>query len=478
MAGDLTAALLSGNAGVAADPMLAQVAPRMQLAQALAQQGMSGAPASPWQAAGRLGSALAGALIQGDASSELTHLYQGGIDAASKSLPEDHPLQPFLRSSNPLARMLGYKALDKALIQLSETKALKAGETAGYPVPGQPATIANTGAAAAAAEAKKNPPLIARAAGEAAAKSGFEGGGEGVFQTPTGPQVRPISAAMRRQMELEATGGAGQPGAPPVQPPTMQPKAVKTVPAGTYDRETGRVSLGVGGKPLGNAAIEPMVKADTEEVAKDRESAAHGQQDMATVRMIQDFLPKVRTGWSAESRLEGARILHDMGVSDEKLADWMKTDVAAGQILQKKFLELSSAAARTLGAREPGSVISMFAKAYPSLGTDEKAIRLQTNALYMDRLRAQQLAQEKTNYVNESVNGVQQTGQYRGLKGFNEQFNKSHNPEAYLSAAESMSGVPQAWQRIKDPRQQSAVIALIPPGTTYMSPDGKMRIKP
>jgi hypothetical protein len=199
---------------------------------------------------------------------------------------------------------------------------------------------------------------------------------------------------------------------------------------------------------------------------------------MATVRMIQDFLPKVQTGWSAESKLEAGRILKGMGVPDEKVADLLKTDVASGQILQKKFLELSSAAARNMGAREPGSVISMFAKAYPNLGTDEKAVRLQTNALYMDRLRAQRLAEEKTNHLNASVNDYQQSGQYRGLKGFNENFNKAHNPETYLSAAEAMSGVPQGWQRVKDPRQQSLVIGMIPSGSTFMSPDGKMRIKP
>ena len=183
---------------------------------------------------------------------------------------------------------------------------------------------------------------------------------------------------------------------------------------------------GVSGKPLPNAAIEPAVKADTEEVAKDRETALKGQQDMATIRAVQDFAPKVKTGWSADTKLEGARILKTIGVPDDKINDFLKTDVAAGQILQKKFVELSAAAARTMGAREPGSVIQMFAKAYPNLGTDPDAIKLQTNALYMDRLRSQHLADQKTNYLNDSINGVQSTGQYRGLKGFNEAFNKSN----------------------------------------------------
>ena len=51
------------------------------------------------------------------------------------------------------------------------------------------------------------------------------------------------------------------------------------------------------------------MKADTEELAKDREKAIAGQADMANVRAIQDFLQKVGTGWGAEAKLEAARIL-------------------------------------------------------------------------------------------------------------------------------------------------------------------------
>jgi hypothetical protein len=217
---------------------------------------------------------------------------------------------------------------------------------------------------------------------------------------------------------------------------------------------------------------------DTEELSKDREAATKGQQEMATIRAIQDFAPRVRTGWSADTKLEGARILKDMGVSDDKIGEFMKTDVAAGQILQKKFVELSAAAARNMGAREPGSVIQMFAKAYPNLGTDPQAVSLQTNALYMDRLRQQALAEQKTNYLNDSINGVQGTGPYRGLKGFNEAFNKSHPAELYLHAAEAMSAAGEPWARLKTTGQRNAVINLIPPGTRYMAPDGKYHVTP
>jgi hypothetical protein len=62
------------------------------------------------------------------------------------------------------------------------------------------------------------------------------------------------------------------------------------------------------------------------------------------------------------TKLESALILKDLGVSDDQIKGFLNTDVAAGQILQKKFVELSAAALRTMGAREPGSVIQMFAR--------------------------------------------------------------------------------------------------------------------
>ena len=201
---------------------------------------------------------------------------------------------------------------------------------------------------------------------------------------------------------------------------------------------------------------------------------------MANVRLIQDFVPKVQTGWGAETKLEAARILKTIGVPQDVINQNIMTlpDVASGQILQKKFVELSAAAARTMGAREPGSVISMFAKSYPNLGTDPQAITLQTNALYMDRLRSQHLAEQKTNFLNDSINGVQGSGQYRGLRGFNEAFNRSNPAENYLHAAEAMSGATEPWKRVTTMSQRNAVIRLIPPGTAYMGPDNKMHVTP
>lgn len=481
MPSDLATALISGNApGIAADPMLASIAPQIQLAQTLSQQGLSTAPAYPAQALGRLAQTLAGVKMMHDATGELQGVYGHAAESMSRIFPDDTPLGRALRDPDPYARMIALQQASKAMLLQSEPQKLRAGEQV---LIGSQPTAANTmpqsepGKVARDVMANPAVPRIAagmagqKAGAEAGARAPYEPGGEGVIQGPDGPQTIPITAATRNAMQPRAVptvsvlgGGAGGPA------PTAPQAPAQT---SFNDRFSG-----VSGAPLKNPAIEPAVAADTKELAMDREKAIASQQDMATVRMIQDFMPKVQTGWSAETKLEGARILKAMGAPEDRINDLLKTDVASGQILQKKFLELSAAAARNMGAREPGSVIQMFAKAYPSLGTDPQAVQLQTNALYMDRMRNQAMATDKTNYLNESINGVQSTGKYRGLKGFNEVFDKAHPAESYLSAAEAMSGVDTPWKRIKNPAQQQQIINLIPPGSHFMAPDGRPRVKP
>lgn len=348
------------------------------------------------------------------------------------------------------------------------------------------------GELAGAEEAGKNPALIARAAGTAWAENPAliaRAGGTAAAENPALiaradqiakaqakykiTDVRPGGAAVPDSSILGITGASE----PPVGNPVPQNAPAASPPA--QGGSSGMLrQLPGGGVSIPNpSVVEPLIKSDTEEVHADREGALKGQQDQATVKMIQDFMPKVATGWSADSRLEAGRILQAMGTSPEKVKELTSIDPAAGQILQKKFVELSTAAARTLGAREPGSVIQMFQKAYPSLETTPQAIQLQTNALYMDRQRQNDLANAKTDYLNQSVNDYQSTGKYKGLKGFNESFNQTHPAEYYMHASEAMSGVPQAWQAIQDPQEQYNVISLIPKGSRFLGPDGQFHVR-
>jgi hypothetical protein len=480
-ASPLAAALLGGNENAAAlDPTVLQVQPELSLASALMKQGIDTSAAYPMQAIARPFQALAGTLMQHDAISSLKDAYASAIQTAQKIYPPTTPLGKALASGDPVLAFGALNQIPKAELMREEPHALGPEQQ----------LWAGGGPVAGLSPQQSVQYYGARSGAEAKARAAYEPGGEGVVEGPKGPQTIPLTAETRRQLQPGSSGKSpaaippsGSNASPSAAIPPPQPKSQSAVPLNAPAVSASSTALGttgqpVMGKPLPNPAIEPAVKADTEELAKDREAATKGQQDIATVRMIQDFLPKIVTGWSAESKLEGARILKAAGVRDDQINEFLKTDVTAGQLLQKKFLELSAGAARGMGAREPGSVIQLFAKAYPNLGTDPQAVTLQTNALHMDRLRAQQLAQEKTNYLNDSINGVQGTGKYRGLKGFNEAFNKSHPPEAYLSAAEAMSGAGEPWTRVTSNAERNAIIRFIPPGRRYLAPDGKIHVMP
>jgi hypothetical protein len=210
MANEL-AALLAGSAAPV-DPNLAPISQELQTAQGLTAQSLSGAPVYRTQAIANVISGLAGAYLKSEANRDLSRYSAGGIDAVSKSLPENHALQPLLKSDNPFVQQLGLRAVPDALKQLGEAKGLRPGETLQFPNGGPP-IAANTGGAAAAVEAAKNAPLIARAGGEAKAKAQYESGGEGTRPGPNGPETFPMTAATRAAIQPGAEGPAGTPAA-------------------------------------------------------------------------------------------------------------------------------------------------------------------------------------------------------------------------------------------------------------------------
>ena len=232
--------------------------------------------------------------------------------------------------------------------------------------------------------------------------------------------------------------------------------------------------------PTVEEGLKTLSGADAKQVTEGRENAysSYGK-DLASIQMIQDFLPQVRTGWGAETRLQGASILQSLGVDPDKIKNsFLGIDPTAGQLLNKRFLELSAGAVRAMGAREPGSVINLFKNAYPSLESTPDTITLQTNAIAMDRLRATHEADAKAQYYRDSLSQNQQDPtQYRGLNGFDKQFNATNDPQQYLHAAEAMSMRPEAWKGSSSDQQQN-IYNLIPSGKHFIDGDGKERVKP
>lgn len=311
---------------------------------------------------------------------------------------------------------------------------------------------------------------------QAAARANTDNKPQGNVAPPVAPTPRQQGQAPSLPTTLtpQMPGNSAAPTQGNPAAPTQSNTAALGEPGGV-----GLEHLAGGGVSIPNPEIvSPLIHNDATEVAKDRENALGAQKDQATLQAIQDLMPRVRTGWGADTQLEAARIMKAAGVSDAKIQEFMSTDVAQGQALNKLFLINSATAVRGMGAREPGSVIKLFQGAYPNLGTDPQAVNLMTNVQYMNALRLNKLADDKTTYLNQSVNDYQRKGEYRGLMGFNSQFAKTDPPESYLHAAEAMSGMPNGWAKIKDPVQQQAIIDLIPSGSVFMAPNGQMKVKP
>jgi hypothetical protein len=297
-------------------------------------------------------------------------------------------------------------------------------------------------------------------------------------------------------------------GAPPgsAQQPTNIPLAQGPAATGPTQLPTTPIPGAIPGPPVvpkpqeqqferQMSIAKPQMDLDVKQIQENREAVQKNASDLANVAAIQDYLPRVQTGWTGETKLEAGRILKGIGASDQQVNDFLGTDVASGQLLQKKFLELSMAAARGMGAREPGSVIQMFSKAYPGIGTDPQAIMLQTNAIRMDRIRQQDYLNDKEQFLQQSMNQFDQSGRYRGLTGFQSGFDTAAPPENYLHAAESMSVLQDkktgqitpesqkmagaAWKAASnDPNKEHAIYSLIPSGSRFVAPDGSVRIKP
>ena len=468
----LVAALAGGNEGAAANPFLLQAAPELQTAQQLQQAGMATSPATPAQAWGRLAQALAGTVMRHEATSDLAKAISGTSSKMAQLFPEGSIMRTGLSSPDPLVQAMMWQQIPKTVPLLSQAEKLGPNEVVrGIPAnapAGQPLATGSSAQAGAAAGA------------EAKARSPYQPGGPATEQTPYGPREIELTAAERAAAAQRRAGGTPMPSAaipqPQAQAPQQAPQAQapQAPPVGT-----------IMGKPITHPEFEPLIRTNSDEVDKTRAVAEKAQQTNGTAKLILDLLPKVQTGWTAETKLQGENILKGLGIDPAGISAFDKIDLASGQVLSKKFLDLSMGAMRSDfgGSREAFGAMQMFRNAYPSIGTDPDAVRLQTNVLRMDNQRGTHLANEKTSYLQNSINDIQNTGKYRGLNGFNEQFAKSNAPELYVHAAEAMSGPRFAqWDKIKSTAERNAIVRLIPPGEQFYAPDrdGKMKwfIKP
>ena len=199
MASSLAAALLSGEGGSSPgaylDPAIAQAQPDLQLGQALMQGGLSTAPASPWQAVARLAQTAAGGYLQRGAISDLAKAYAHSADNAAATLPEGHPLRAALQSNDPVIRMQGLQAYQKALTLMSEPSNIEPG---GVRKVGGATIATNTNAVSEPGKVQQD---IDNAAGR--------------------PPVAAVPAAVARPGGSGVSAPAGRPAGVPLNPPQM-----------------------------------------------------------------------------------------------------------------------------------------------------------------------------------------------------------------------------------------------------------------
>ena len=316
------------------------------------------------------------------------------------------------------------------------------------------------------------------------AGAGGQGPSAGPVPAPVGPAMPPQAGP-----SLPPQGPQPMPSAAAVPPPVPARNApAPSVLGGANPRANIPVPGPITNPSLGatKAALDTMGKADADEVAKTRADAQAGNESLGNIQQVHNLLDSTRQGWGTDKQLEAAKVLAAMGVKQDDInKQILGINPAASEVLSKNFLQMSTNAAKSLGSREPGSVIQMFGKAYPSNESTHDTTIMQTNALKMDILRKQAEAEAKSGYLTDSINQQGQTGQYRGLNGFNSQFNQSNSPSDYVHAAAAMSGpnAPTMAPTIAgnlaklSPEQYKSVIGKIPSGSQFIGRDGQVHVR-
>lgn len=235
----------------------------------------------------------------------------------------------------------------------------------------------------------------------------------------------------------------------PLPPGTPEP------PAGAH---TGAVPLTEGGFGAKTAAgiQESQGKDDAKNIAEEQAKIATGHGTLATTQTIRSTLPQVTTGVAAEQRLRAQQIFTALGVPDATAKEWTGTSAPMGEILQKKLFELSTGAVRGMGAREPGSVVAMFAKNYPNMTSQNMTIDAMTRLLDMDQTYKEAEIGARGGHLNSSVARLSSGQPYQGMAGY-----AAPDPRPFQAAALAAGGMPfDVWSRGLTPEQQTAALKL------------------
>jgi hypothetical protein len=317
-----------------------------------------------------------------------------------------------------------------------------------------------------------------------------------------GQLVIPLIAAIQSGISIPGLPGtsAQAPAGPAAAAPSLPPVGTRPIPAPASPAAPGGIGIpGLGATPPQGAGLNPAVggagvissgMTDPQRIGLEKamaltntqlepylakEQTARQQEGIA--RSILDLLPQVRMGWGADTIQQGAKIMDSIGVPRSLVERF--THPQYGDDLNKLFLQYTSAEVRAMGAREPGSVISLFQANYPNLETHPQAAQLMVNALRMQSQWAADRSAAAQQWVADQRKNMGQFGEnYQGLTGFENSFNKTNNPHDYWRAAAAMAGEKDvAWKGL-DEAGQHRVFAFIPKGEKFVDDKGNWYPKP
>jgi hypothetical protein len=488
---------------MAADPVMMSILPQLTLAQTMTQQGLSGAPAYPMQAIGRLAQALVGGKMMNDATESISGTYGRAAESMAKVFPEGTAIGDMLRSPDPYVKMQGLQQAGKAALINSEAKPVRPDQTLNIPsTQGGPGLTVGHG----------SPQLAGQTAGaQAAAKAPYETGGEAVVSGgPSGLMKVPITAATRAAMQPGAgippmaPGGpalppasvptvvkpsgvrpapgifsSSPPAAPPAAPPSPAGGPGAPAPGSSFndmwgDRVAGPAHLG--GTPVetpaykaqmetygeGGKAIGGTIKEYIEAGGKNANDRINALNSIESAMRTNEGKGVV-TGPQAEHILRFREMLDGMGIN----TDWIKTGMPQSEMVQKMNAQLASASVKAMSSRPTQFEFSTFQKNNPGLSNSREGTLALIDVLRQGANQDRdigRLAQNPDNFGRMP----QVIDEYYKTHGLTNPFT-GKSMRAEVEAARGGSGggaAPVRVQTVEEARK-------LPSGTPIILPDGR-----
>lgn len=259
-------------------------------------------------------------------------------------------------------------------------------------------------------------------------------------------QAIPLVSAIVRQ----ETGGkfndqqAIQQGFARAFSPVMAQNASTQTPAAAgpgvlYQNTTSPLTINMG-RPAAEEVYKGLAAEDAKETAEEMAKARELAPTLGQTSVIRNYLPNVRTGVGTEALLDLGRAMAGIGVDPDRVKALTGIDPSQGELLTKSLFNLTASRVRAMGAREPGSLVFAFLKAFPNPESRPETTYAMTMGMDADYLYRLDRATAMRAYLNNSVNDMARTNQYKGLSGFDQEFAKTNDPRVYAAAAETAAG--------------------------------------